>query len=317
MFEYLVSGDAIAPDHDAALRQCQQEWGLPEQRSHWTVEMPGLGAKWTFARIQADRRAAPTALEILGVPFRRPAAAERRPGYAFMPEIAASQGDRPARNHSTVLSTNDMEAVADRLSSAGARFRRDDADEFLPFSRLWLGFSQSGGEVYDPSADAGLRIEIIPHDKLLMPEPDNTFVPPLPEPGSPVRMVARTLLVPELDAALTTLDRNLGWQASSDSTGEDRTRRVRFSFPYPRSADLELVAPGPGTVEDAFLQQWGPGPFSSRIAVRGLGLIEQRLVGAGVTPSRLPPARPGEADRLLRPAEWVLGTALEFVENED
>ncbi|MGX7678804.1 hypothetical protein ACSMXN_07885 [Jatrophihabitans sp. DSM 45814] len=317
MFELLVSGDAVVPDHDAALRQCQQEWLLPDQRPQWTVESPALGAKWTFARVQADRRAAPTALEVLGVPFKAPAPAERGVGYAFIPEIAAAQGTRPSRTHSTVLSTTDLDAVAARLAAAGAKFRLDQPDGIFPFPRLWVGFSPSGGELYDPSADAGLHLEVIPHEPLLMPALDAEFVPPLPARGLPVNVVARTIVLPDVNAALHTLDANLGWRPSSDATAPDGTRRARFAFPYPRSAALELVEPAFGSAEADFLDQWGPGPFSSRIAVRDLDALEERLAVAGIRCTYLPAAQPGEPKRLLRPAEWRLGTALEFVESAD
>jgi hypothetical protein len=317
MFELLVSGDAVAPDHDAALRLCQQEWGLPEQRPTWTVESPGLGAKWTFARVQSDRRAAPTALEILGVPFHRPAPHERSATYAFIPEIAAAQGQRPSRNHSTVLSTYDIGAVAARLAAAGASYRLDPPDEFFPFPRLWMGFSAGGGETYDPGADGGLRLEVIPHEPLRMPSVPDDFVAEPVEPGSPVRVLARTVLVADLDGVLATLAANLDWSPSSETIAADGTRRVRFAFPYPRSAVLELVEPTAESHEGEFLRRWGPGPFSTRIAVRDLARFQRRLTAAGVSCAQLPPAQPGESERLLRRASWELGTALEFVADSD
>src|ERR1035437_4283982 len=98
MFELLVSGDAVAPDHDIAVARCQEEWGLPTVHPNWTSAPQGAGGKWSFARLQRDRRLAPTALEILGIPYLPPAPDQRPPGYAYLPEIAASQGERPVRN---------------------------------------------------------------------------------------------------------------------------------------------------------------------------------------------------------------------------
>ncbi len=129
----------------------------------------GTGGKWTFIRLRKDRRVAPTAFEILGIPYHPPDPDHRPTDYAYLPEIAASQGSRPARNHSTVLSTLDFPAVLDTLMATGADFRLDQPHPRLPAPRLWIGFSDEHPGVYDPKTDGGLRLEILPHEAFRLP----------------------------------------------------------------------------------------------------------------------------------------------------
>jgi hypothetical protein len=44
-FELLVSGDAVVPDHDTAVAQCRDEWGLPPVDPRWTAAPPGRRGK--------------------------------------------------------------------------------------------------------------------------------------------------------------------------------------------------------------------------------------------------------------------------------
>lgn len=314
LLRLLVSADAVVPDHDAALRRCCEEWGLPEADPRFAQAPAGYGAKWTFARVHADRRLAPTALEVLGVPYRAPAPADRPTGYPYLPEIAAAQGDRPARNHSTVVAA-DVEQVAGRLRATGAAHRLDPPNDVLPFPRLWVGFDPERPERYDPAGDAGIRLEVIPFDVLRMP----TGVPdavPWAGDGRPVRILTRTLLVDELDEGLRRLERNFGLAPGGPVvTTADGVRRATLGFPHARSADLELIDARRGTGPEAdFHTKWGPGPFSIRVEVDGLAALEARLAARRVPHDRLGPARPGGAKRLFRPAERIIGTAFEFVE---
>ena len=315
MFELLVSGDAVVPDHDEAVARCEREWGLPPVHPNWTSAPPGAGGKWSFARLQRDRRLAPTALEILGIPYHPPAPEHRPDGYAYLPEIAASQGDRPVRNHSTVVSVADVAAVAERIAAAGGQCRLDAPDATLPFPRLWVGFTADRPDTYDAATDGGIRLELIPHQALAMPDPGPG--PDLPgptlDPGAPVRITARTVLVDDLDACLAVLEANLGWAPTTVATGRQGERRARFSFRYPRSATLELVAPAGSGAEAEFLAAWGPGPFSVRIAVTDVATLRRRFVARGVPHEMLPAIDHGDPPRLFRPPERRLGTGFEFV----
>jgi hypothetical protein len=315
VFELLVSGDAVVADHDYAIAQCQAEWRLPAVHRNWTSAPSGAGAKWSFARLQRDRRLAPTALEILGIPY-DPVAPDQRPfGYAYLPEIAAAQGDRPVRNHSTVVSTGNLDATVARLEATGGHFRLDPPKADMPFPRLWVGFSVDDPGVYDPGTDGGLRIEILPHAALAMPDPDVAARPVPLDAGAPVRIVARTMLVEDLDPVLAAVETHLGWRPTTDREGSDRARRARFEFSYPDSAVLEVVQPQPASEEGKFLASWGPGPFSIRIAVNDVHALQRHLVAEGVPLEELPPIGHGEKHRLFRPPVSALGTAFEFVDN--
>jgi hypothetical protein len=315
VFELLVSGDAVVADHDDAIARCQAEWHLPAVHRNWTSAPPGAGAKWSFARLQRDRRLAPTALEILGIPYQTVAPDQWPVGYAYLPEIAAAQGDRPVRNHSTVISTGDLEATVARLEATGGRFRLDPAKEDMPFPRLWIGFSLEDPGVYDPGTDGGLRIEILPHAALNMPDPEVASQPVPLESGAPVRIVARTMLVEQLDPVLAALETHLAWRPATDRVGGDGARRARFEFAYPDSAVLEVVQPDRASEEGKFLDSWGPGPFSIRIAVNDVPALQRHLVAEGVPHAELAATGDGEPHRLFRPPDAALGTAFEFLES--
>jgi hypothetical protein len=317
VFELLVSADAIVPDYDTAIFRLQDEWGLPDVHPNWVSAPPGFGAKWCFARLQRDRRLAPTALEILAIPYHPPDPADRPPGYPFLPEIAASQGQRPARNHSTVVSAVDVMGAMARIHTAGGECRLDPPDGTLPFPRLWLGFSPDRPDEYRPGTDGGLRLELIPHQPLAMPSPDPAAHQPPLAPGAPMRIVARTILVDDLALTLATLETNLGWEPASVAAGHDGVRRARFPFAYPGSAILELAQPDDDSnPEGRFAAEWGSGPFSARIVVTGVTALRERFVARDVPHELLPPALPGEGSRLFRPADPILGTAFEFVEED-
>jgi hypothetical protein len=311
-----VSADAVVPDYETAVSRLQQEWGLPDVHPNWESAPPGFGARWCFARLQRDRRYAPTALEILAIPYRPPAPADRPPGYAYLPEIAASQGERPVRNHSTVVSALDVMAVMARVRAAGGKYRLDPPDDTLPFPRLWVGFSAGRPGVYEPATDGGIRLEVIPHEALSMPPADPELRQPPLSPGAPLRIVARTILVDSLTVTLAALESNLGWKPDQIAAGEDGVRRARFRFAYPRSAILELAqADDVSSPEGRFSAAWGSGPFSVRMTVTDLEALRQHLVARDVPHVVLPPALPAEAPRLFRPADRDLGTAFEFIED--
>ncbi len=312
-FELLVSADAVVPDHDAAVAQCQDEWGLPYVDPKWTVAPEGTGGKWTFIRLRKDRRLAPTAFEILGIPYHPPDPDHRPTDYAYLPEIAASQGSRPARNHSTVLSTLDFPAVLDTLTATGADFRLDQPHPRLPAPRLWIGFSDEHPDVYDPRTDGGLRLEILPHEAFRLPPASAELSSDSVEEGEQLRVVSRTIVVDDLDAVRRTLDEHLHWGPASDRTGPDGVRRATFHFAYSNSATLEVIEPSLPAVEADVLQRWGPGPFSIRIEVDDLDALRDRLLRKKVPHTELPPVADDSPPRVYRPATFELGTAFEFV----
>ncbi|MDO8732688.1 MAG: hypothetical protein Q7L55_08995 [Actinomycetota bacterium] len=315
-FELLASGDTVAPDHDVAMDMCHREWGLPEQKESWIVSCPPLGAKWTYARVNLSRQEAPTFLNILGVPFHAPARNERPSGYAFLPEIAAAQGIRPARNHATVVASRNIDGLAQRLQEAGVKFRYDPPDDNLAIARIWVGFTEGMEDSYEPAADAGLRLEVIPYEAV---RPPSTAIQP-DEAGSVtgagIRIAARTLLMRNLDLRISTLESIFEWRPQSDHISKDGTRRVRFAFANPKSAVIELVHPARESIEGGFLEEWGEGPFSLRLEVPDVASVQDRLQSCDAPWMWMPPAGPNESSRLLRHPQWQLGTGFEFVPSE-
>src|SRR2546430_16869716 len=80
LFQLLVSADAVVPDHDATIRRCVDEWGLPEPHQRWTQAPAGYAAKAAFARVHPDRRVGPARCEGLSVPHHEPARQGPAPG---------------------------------------------------------------------------------------------------------------------------------------------------------------------------------------------------------------------------------------------
>jgi hypothetical protein len=220
-FELLASADVLVDDHDAVLQRWQDDLGLPAPNSRWTVDSEAAGSRWTYARLARNRHAAPTELEVIA-PRRVPVGA-RQQGYAFIAEIAEAQGDRIAQLHSTVVATLDFDAVVERHRRAGAPHRINGPDAALPFPRLWLGFRAGDADGYDPSADEGLRLEVIPFAVLGYPDRSEA---PKPEPDRPAgavrRITGRLLLVDDLDSVLARLERNLGWAPDGGGAGRGR-----------------------------------------------------------------------------------------------
>jgi hypothetical protein len=313
-FDALLSADALVPDHDIATHVFVRELGMQRVADRHVHRPSGQSATWSFPRIHPDRGLAPTMLEILSAD--RPDRSITRPlDYAYLPEIAASQGERPVQCHSSPIGVPDVDAVVERLERSGARFRLDEPTERLPFPRLWVGFARDEPGVYEPTADGGLRLEIVPSaaNRLSM----KLTPPPSPaNDGTIIRVASRTFLVSDLTRSLTAIERHFGWEPLGPVTrGTDAIDRATLGFRHPRSATLELLAPSPSArgYETDIYNQWGPGPFSLRFAVDGLGSLRDRL--APHTPiNDAEPLPQHNGIRLLRPAERAIGTAFEFIE---
>jgi hypothetical protein len=317
VFDILLSGDAYVPDHDAAVRQAAAELGIRRPDERRFTRNPMQRIVWSMSKVHPDRRTAPTLLEFLAT---LPAEDGWTPGehYDAVPEIAASQGDRPAKLHSTPIGVTDVRALADRLASRGVTHRLTGPSEHYPFPRLWLGHDHGRPGWYDPGADGGTYLEFLPTEVLGLPEP-GPGDPGDVQPGASVRIVARTLLVNDLADTVRIYRNNFAWEPVADpERGADGVLRARFQPTYPRSAALELIEadPGSGCYESAFARDHGPGACSIRFAARDLTEVARRLTSLGVPyldAAGLDGPYGGQR-RLLRPADPRLGTAFEFVE---
>ena len=315
-FELLASADVLVDDHDVVLRRWQDAAGLPAQNPRWTLTPPGTGTRWTYARLGRDRHRSPTELEVIS-PWDVPPPGPRPEGYPYIGEIADAQGDRPSKLHSTVVSTHHFDEVVSRLQTTGAPHRVDAPDTNLPFPRLWVGFHPDRPDVYDPAADGGIRIEVLPHAVLGYPDPS---APPKEEedrpPGTMRRIVARLILVDDLDDILARLERHFAWSPTSVAEPEDGSRRARLGFDHPASAVLELVqaAPGEGSRASRFARRWASGAYAIRFAVDDLGAAAEDLA-ARRTPFEHHPLHDGSGrEGLVVPIDVGLGCEVELVE---
>jgi hypothetical protein len=317
VFDILLSGDAYVPDHDAAVRQAATELGIRQPDPKRFTRNPAQRTVWSMSKVHRDRRVAPTLLEFLAT---LPAEDGWEPGphYDAVPEVAAAQGERPARLHSTPVGVADVRALADRLAGLGVAHRLAEPSEHYPFPRLWVGHEPQRPGVVDHHADGGTHLEFLPTSVLGLPSPE-----PAPqvdvEPGAPVRITARTLIVDDLTDVVHRYREHFDWEPEAEpARGADGVLRAAcaaYRPSYPNSAVLELIEPdpaGPG-YESGFARDHGPGACSIRFAVRDLGVAAGRLESLGVPVLRAA-GLDGSADRLIRPAEYALGTAFEFVE---
>lgn len=134
--------------------------------------------------------------------------------------------------------------------------------------------------------------------------------------GAAVRILARTLVVDDLSKTVGLYERNFGWEpVGPPSRGADGVLRARFQPTYPRGAALELLEPEPSVAsyEADFARAYGHGACSIRFAVHNLATARERLSSLGVTRVEAH-ALDGGGSRLIRPAEYALGTAFELVE---
>jgi hypothetical protein len=318
VFDILLSGDAYVPDHDAAVRQAATELGIRQPDPKRFTRNPMQRVTWSMTRAHPDRRLAPTLLEFLAT---LPAQDGWEPGpeYDGVPEIAASQGDRPARLHSTPVGVADVAALVERLSGLGVAHRLSEPSEHYPFPRLWVGHDPDRPGTHDHHADGGTHLEFLPTSVLGLPSPEpGTAAPGEVGAGAAVRIVARTLLVDDVADTVRRYREHFGWEPEAEpSRGVDGVLRARFQPSYPRSAALELIEPDPGVhgYESDFARDHGSGACSIRFAARDLDSVAERLASLG---TRCVEAAgldgPDGGRRLIRPAEFALGTAFEYVE---
>jgi hypothetical protein len=204
--------------------------------------------------------------------------------HPHMAEIYADQHPRQYRTHSTPVAVDDIEEMITRLVASGVRFRVDEPAADLPFRRVWLGRNHQNPGRYDPTSDGGLYLEFVPSDSFGFPVPAADHVPKEQKPGHPaLRVARRTMLVPDLDLTLKSLEHSTGWAPTTRTESFAGGRRARLTFAHPRSGVLEVVEPStPDSRHGRYFSRWGSGPFGMTVEVESLDVAREHLKEIGV-----------------------------------
>lgn len=270
MYQLLLSADLMVHDADHMAELLVSKLGIAGH-PNWRQAFPGHPYVAHFLRAHKSLAVSPTRIEPQGH-LDAPNA-----GDPMFPAYLKSVGDflgqdRPVKTHATVLVTDDMEGLVDRLIRLQAPFRLARLTPEMPFDRLWVGCTPERPE-YEPSVDGGLCIEVIPLAPIQMPELAFSTPPPEPrdaKPGDMVRVVGRGYLVRDIDDVLRRLSCNLGLEPTQPvrDVSSEGYRLAKIGFGLPHSATLDLIEPTKWGGEAArYLHNWGPGPYYARISV--------------------------------------------------
>jgi hypothetical protein len=273
VFDLLMSADLMVKDADRMAALLVDKVGLLGH-PNWRQAFPGHPYVAHFLRTHKSLAVAPTRVEPQGHLDAPNAGDPMFPVYLH--SIEQFQGvDRPIKTHATVLISDDLPGVVQRLQDKRVPFRLARLTPEMPFDRLWVGCTPEDPR-YDPSVDGGLCIEVMGLAPLQIPEAALEVPPPEPrdpEPGSLARVVARGFLVRDLDDVLRRLAENLDWTPSGpvEVLEEEGVRRARFGFRMAHSATLDLLEPTRwDSYAGRFLHNWGPGPYYCRLSAHGL-----------------------------------------------
>jgi len=314
----LLSGDLMVADPDATAQLLVDRLGLIGHPK-WRQAFPNHPYVAHFLRAHKSLAVAPTRIEPQGHTDQPNHGDPMFPVYLH--SLEQFQGPaRPIKTHATVLISDDLPAVAQRLFERRLPFRVAQVTPEMPFDRLWVGCTPEDPR-YDPSVDGGLCVEIMGLDPLQLP-PDTFATPPPeprdPEPGSLVRVVARGFLVRDADDVTQRLRTNLDWEPGPvERFPDEGYTRVRMGFSLPHSATLDLIEPTRWDNDAGkYLCNWGPGPYYIRISVHGLDAKAEQLdrAGTGFTIDKDSAAAGGTLLR-VHPAD-VGGAIFEFVEHQ-
>jgi hypothetical protein len=309
MYDYMFSADIFVEDMYKQTEALVARFGVHEPGPR-SIVTDSDDAHAVICRLDRDISRAPTRLEII----QGTGSLGHWNGHHIM-EAWTSQRERPVRFHNTVFVADDLEALAGDLQRRGVPTITDTT---LQFARLWIGIAPDDRQRYDPTADAGLRMEVLDGSSF----PIDTEPPRAagqPDPGALVRVVNRSFIVSDLDQALATLERNLGWEPESpviEWRGAGY-REATLSCRARLSAKLLLREPvGADSAVAAFHTRWGDGPYAIGISVAGLEAKAEQLQAAGV-PFTAVLEDDAEPTALRVGADLVGGTVLEFVEAEN
>ena len=272
-FDALASADFLVPDRDAAVAAVQQALGFVEPKPRWSFGWPGRGFEVTFCRPTPALRHSPTLVELITDAPLDPS----RPLTEVVPNVAglvALQGDRPLKTHGAPVGSTDVDDLIERVRGRGLRHWVQPSSRAYPFRRLWMGINEDGLADYRTGTDGGLMLEVVDTRTLGLPEElvADTSTGGDRVPVGMVRTSTRCFLVDDLDRSLGELAATFDWEPElGPETSENGSRRAVLGVKIARSARIELVQPGRGTDEVAYLTRFGPGVWAVRIAVSDLG----------------------------------------------
>jgi hypothetical protein len=279
----LLSGDLMVADADRTAQLLIDKVGL-HGHPNWRQAFPGHPYVAHFLRTHKSLAVAPTRVEPQG---HLDAANAGDPMFpVYLHSLERFQGvTRPIKTHATVVISDDLEGVVQRLHERRLPFRVARLTPEMPFDRIWVGCRPEDPR-YDPSVDGGLCIEIMGLAPLQIPETAFAPVPPEPRDYAPqdlVRVVSRGFLVRDLDDVLRRLRENLDWEPTSvDELADSGVRRARMGFTLAHSATLDLLEPTRwSTDEGRYLYNWGPGPYYIRLSTHDLEAKAKDLTDRG------------------------------------
>jgi hypothetical protein len=310
LFDYMFSADLFVEDMHRQVDALVERFGVhrPGPRS---VVTDSSDAHTIICRLAPDLSLAPTRLEVI----ESTGSLEHWNGHNIT-QAWTDQLPQPTRFHNTVFIVPSLDEMAEELGSRGVPTMFDDTIEF---DRLWVGLSPEQRTSYDPSYDAGMRIEVLPFDAFPIDrEPPPRDLEAL-EPGALIRVVDRSFVVADLDAALSCLDTNLDWQPEEpvEEIAGAGYREAALACDIAMSAKLVLREPTDAASPTAtFVGRWGEGPYALKISVNGLEARAEKLRERGVEFTEV--GEQGDPRRHLRVgADVIGGSTFEFVENAD
>jgi hypothetical protein len=305
-FDLLVSADLLVDDVVGTSERLVRALGLPTPRASWLQDLPDEQHQVNWLRVQADRGAAPTAIEVIGP--------HPDTGWAAPLKAAAgAQGSRPMKTHNTVVGISDPTATIALLTERGVPHAVDPGEGLRPFPRIWVGVESQHGSAYDPAHDAGLMLEFLPTSVLGLPEPAVVTKPGQPGSGAALRVHSRSFLVDDLELAVASLQRSLDWEPAALVTvpDEDGTIRATFAGSRDHGAALELLQPVSATGAAAdHRQTHGAGAYRITLAVAGIEAAASGLTARGVDHARL-------GDRIQIAPESLGGLLFDLVDVAD
>ena len=296
----MFSADLVVTDTVKTAHLLVERLGLPALRPTWTDSR--LENLLYLRAYHPLSQSSPTVIEII------------KPTGVGLPALAHQSTDRPVRTHATVLVTKTFDELIERLRERRIRhYHMPDTGDGL--ARCFLGvedLQHTQPEAYDPSSDGGLFLEVINWNGTAL---AGRAARPLEVPeGGIIRIVARSYLVPDLDATLSSLRTALDWPGPELLPQEDELLRYAVLQPaMPQSASLELIQPKTASGRHGeFFASWGLGPHAIRFGVRGIDAKadELRRRGTAFTYDRTP-----QGDAVLLIDQLALdGTIVEFVD---